>query len=94
MAKKQTTIRLDETLFRELNEFCARARAKQEGVVEAAIFYVVHRLKGQDFLELMQATSDHISKPSSLSEGPDRDEIVKRTVAAARSVQKPKAKAE
>jgi hypothetical protein len=60
MGKKQTTVRLDEKLFEDLGEFCRRSRSTQEGVLQAAVFYIVHQMPKEQYLELMQQTSDYI----------------------------------
>lgn len=60
MGKKQTSITVDERIWGELASFCTRAKATQQGVIEAAIYWVVHRLPAEKYLEVMRAASDYV----------------------------------
>lgn len=60
MGKKQTTIRVDEHLFAEFSEFCESARLKQEGVIEGAIYLMMHGLEDRDYISLMHEATDYI----------------------------------
>jgi len=61
MPKKQTSIRIDDLLFAEFTEFCESSKAKQEGVMEAAIYWVVHRLPRAQYLDIVQEASRHVA---------------------------------
>lgn len=78
MERKRTTVRIDQTLFDEFSNFCDRARVKQEGVIEAAVYYIIHRLPPHQFLLLMQEASDYIATgkvPESAAEASSTDEM-------------------
>ena len=65
MDKKRLTSRVDERLADDLAEFCRRGRAVQEGVIEAAIYWLVHRMPKEEYLDVMEEASAYLDgKPT------------------------------
>jgi len=60
MDKKRLTARVDEALADDLAEFCRRGRMVQEGVIEAAIYWLVHRMAKDEYIEVMEQASAYL----------------------------------
>ena len=69
MAKKRTTVRIDETLADDLAIFCRSMRAVQEGVIEAAIFWLVHQMPRENYVQLMQDVTAYLDGQPTPEEG-------------------------
>jgi len=72
MAKKQIASRIDERIADDLATFCQRGRVVQEGVIEAAIYWLVHRMPREEYLEIMEAAAaylDNRSAPDAAEDG-------------------------
>jgi hypothetical protein len=81
MAKRQAAARIDERLFDEFSAFCDRAKVKQEGVIEAAIYWLMHRLSPEQFITVMHEASDYVSD---LNRATDADPGAEQAVEAAK----------
>lgn len=60
MDQKRITVRVNAALAEELIEFCRRGRATQEGVVEAAIYWLVRRMPREEYWQLMDAATAYL----------------------------------
>ena len=60
MVRKQVTSRIDEALADDLAEFCRRGRMVQEGVIEAAIYWLVHRMSRDEYVDVMEQASAYL----------------------------------
>lgn len=76
MAKKQVTARIDGVLADELVEFCRRGRLVQEGVVEAAIYWLVRRMPRDEYLEVMDKAAAYLDPAATAGRG----EVAKQAV--------------
>lgn len=54
------TSRINEELADELAEFCRRGRIVQEGAIEAAIYWLVHCMGKDEYLEVTDAASAYL----------------------------------
>ena len=79
MAKKRTTVRIDETLADDLAIFCRSMRAVQEGVIEAAIFWLVHQMPRENYVQLMQDVTAYLDGQPTPEEGAGMEDFHPKT---------------
>ena len=67
MAKKRTSVRIDERLFDDMAEFCRKFRITQEGMFEGAIYWLIHEMPREEFFGVMDKTTQYIDSSQSVA---------------------------
>jgi len=79
MREKRTTVHLTEPLDQDLADFCRQMRAVQGGVIEAAIYWVVHRMNCEDYVQLMREVTAYLDGQPTPEEGAGMEDFHPKT---------------